>query len=142
VDPAFRAVFNELCWSADQGRVLVTSRYPVPEDNGLLTEIRLSGLSASELRRMFARLPALRGMAREDQRLVAAAIGGHPRLIEFVDALMRDGRSDLRSVTNRLRDLTRGHEIGLPVAPIRQPPRHTRCSLAGATSCWRNCYSS
>ena len=38
-------------------------------------------------------------------------IGGHPRLIEFTDALLRGGRSSLRHVQTRLRDLAADHHI-------------------------------
>jgi hypothetical protein len=53
-------------------------------------------LTGSELRRLFLRLPALRALPQENRTLVARAIGGHPRLIEFVDALLRGGHTELR----------------------------------------------
>jgi hypothetical protein len=34
-----------------------------------------------------------------------AAIGGHPRLIEFIDALLRQGRANLKETVTRLRQL-------------------------------------
>jgi hypothetical protein len=57
-------------------------------DDRLLVPIELPPLTGSELRRLFLRLPALRALPQEDRTLVARAIGGHPRLIEFVDALL------------------------------------------------------
>ena len=39
--------------------------------------------------------------------MLARAVGGHPRLIEFTDALLRGGRSGFRHVQARLRDLAR-----------------------------------
>ena len=56
---------------------------------------------------MFLRLPALRDLDPDDRRLLIRTIGGHPRLIEFTDALLRGGRSDLRHVQRKLRDLAR-----------------------------------
>ena len=44
---------------------------------------------------MFLRLPALADLDVEDRRLLMRTIGGHPRLIEFTDALLRGGRSSL-----------------------------------------------
>ena len=48
--------------------------------------------------------------------MIARTIGGHPRLIEFVDALLRHGRhAVLREVTEKLRGLAREHHIDLTV---------------------------
>jgi hypothetical protein len=73
-------------------------------------------LSRSELGRLFLRLPALRDLEAEDRRAVMGTIGGHPRLIEFVDAILR-GRANLVDVANRLRRLAREH--GISLAPGR-----------------------
>jgi hypothetical protein len=70
-------------------------------------------LTGSELRRLFLRLPALRALAQEDRTFVARAIGGHPRLIEFVDALLRGGRTELRDTARKLRALAREHRLDL-----------------------------
>ncbi len=40
-------------------------------------------------------------------------IGGHPRLIELTDALLRHGRASLHRVQDKLRDLARHHDIDL-----------------------------
>ena len=60
---------------------------------------------AAQLRRMFLRLSALRELPAADRGLLMAAIGGHPRLIEFVDALLRHGRTNLKETVTRLRKL-------------------------------------
>ena len=39
--------------------------------------------------------------------MLAGAVGGHPRPIEFTDALLRGGRSGFRHVQTKLRDLAR-----------------------------------
>jgi hypothetical protein len=71
-------------------------------------------LTGSELRRLFLRLPALRALPQQDRTLVARAIGGHhPRLIEFVDALLRGGRTELRDTARKLRALAREHRLDL-----------------------------
>lgn len=70
-------------------------------------------MTGSELRRLFLRLPALRALPQEDRTLVARAIGGHPRLIEFVDALLRGGRTELRDTARKLRDLAGKHHVDL-----------------------------
>ncbi len=48
-----------------------------------------------------------------DRRLLHRTVGGHPRLIEFVNALLRRGRANLKQVQVRLRDLARHEGIDL-----------------------------
>lgn len=40
-------------------------------------------------------------------------VGGHPQLIEFIDALLRGGRANLKQVQAKLRDLARNEGIDL-----------------------------
>ncbi|WP_062989302.1 CHAT domain-containing protein [Nocardia anaemiae] len=110
LDPGFAEQFSQLCRIAGTGRLLVTCRYPVPGD---LTEVGLTPLSPAELNRMFLRLPQISGLHVAEQRLVARTIGGHPRLIEFVDALLRGGDGTLRPVGERLRRLADEHAVDL-----------------------------
>jgi hypothetical protein len=62
---------------------------------------------------MFLRLPTLAELDSADQRLLTRTIGGHPRLIEFTDALLRGGRSSLRHIQVRLRGLAQSQDIDL-----------------------------
>jgi hypothetical protein len=113
-DPGFAELFGALCAATQVGRVLVTSRYPVPDSDDLLLRVELPALSPAELRRLFLRLPALRELSVEDRRMVARTIGGHPRLIEFLDVLLRDGTAaNFRHVTSKLRDLATKENIDL-----------------------------
>ena len=107
LDPAISEVMTALADAAQAGALLVTCRYPLPGPDRFLAEVPVPALSAAELRRMFLRLPALAELDPADQRLLTRTIGGHPRLIEFTDALLRGGRSSLRHVQARLRDLAR-----------------------------------
>jgi hypothetical protein len=45
--------------------------------------------------------------------IVSLAIGGHPRLIELTDALMRGGTADFRHVQRKLRDLAARQGVSL-----------------------------
>ena len=113
LDPATSEVMTALADAAQAGALLVTCRYPLPGPDRFLADVPVPALSAAELRRMFLRLPALAELDPADQRLLIRTIGGHPRLIEFTDALLRGGRSSLRHVQARLRDLARDHDIDL-----------------------------
>ena len=113
LDPAVSEVITMLADAAQAGALLVTCRYPLPGPDLFLAEVPVPALSAAELRRMFLRLPALAGLDPADQRLLTLTIGGHPRLVEFTDALLRGGRSSLRHVQARLRDLAREQRVDL-----------------------------
>jgi tetratricopeptide (TPR) repeat protein len=106
-------VVTALADTAQTGALLITSRYRLPGPDLFLAEVPVPALSPAELRRMFLRLPALAELDPADQRLLTRTIGGHPRLIEFTDALLRGGRASLRHIQSRLRDLARDHGIDL-----------------------------
>ena len=99
--------------AAEVGVLLLTSRYTLPGPDRFLVEVPVSPLTAMELRRLFLRLPALADLDGRDRRLLARVIGGHPRLIEFADALMRGGRASLRHVQVRLRNVARDEGVAL-----------------------------
>lgn len=112
LDPGFGEQFSQLCRVAATGKLLVTCRYPIPGGSGL-TEVGLTPLSPAELKRMFLRLPQISGLRPDERQLVARTIGGHPRLIEFVDALLRGGDGTLRPVGEKLRRLADAHDVDL-----------------------------
>ena len=113
LDPAIDEAITSLADAAEAGALLVTCRYPLPGPDRFLAQVPIPPLSAAELRRLFLRLPALAGLGLDDKRLLVRTIGGHPRLIEFTDALLRGGRSSLRHVQVKLRDLARTHQVSL-----------------------------
>ena len=120
-DPGFGEVFERLCDAARTGKLLVTSRYPIAGADPWLWRIRVPPLSPAELRRLLLRLPALRALDAADRTVLIRTIGGHPRLIEFVDAMLRGGRGNLREVTRKLRTLAKEQDIGLAKsAPLEQ----------------------
>ena len=113
LDPASDEVITGLADAAGQGALLVTCRYPLPGPDRFLAQVPIPPLSAAELGRLILRLPALRDLNMEDRRLLMRTIGGHPRLIEFTDALLRGGQASLRHVQVKLRDLARRQGIDL-----------------------------
>jgi tetratricopeptide (TPR) repeat protein len=120
-DPAIADAIDTLAAAARAGKLLITCRYPLPGPDRYLARVPIPPLSAAELRRMFLRLPALADLPPADQMLLTRAIGGHPRLIELTDALLRGGRSDLRHVQDKLRDLAHAQGINLrQVRPVGQ----------------------
>ncbi|WP_246277671.1 tetratricopeptide repeat protein [Phytohabitans rumicis] len=118
IDPGFADTFTWLAQVAQTGKLLVTCRYPLPGEPDLVG-VDLPPLSPAELRRMLLRMPQLRDLNVEDRATIIATIGGHPRLIEFVDALLRHGRGSLREVTAKLRHLAavEGIDRNAPTVP-------------------------
>ncbi|WP_322761517.1 ATP-binding protein, partial [Frankia sp. Cr2] len=116
-DPGFAEVFADLARAGgpggsggagrpgSAGRLLVTCRYPLPNRTASLHRVDVGPLSGSELGRLLLRLPSLRQLGDDDRRTLTRTIGGHPRLLEFVDALLRNGAANLLEVTEKISDL-------------------------------------
>jgi hypothetical protein len=100
-------LLGALLQSARQGKVLITCRYPLPGVDVWLAEEPLGPLSAAETRKLFYRLPALTGEAPETLSLILRHIGGHPRMLEYLDAILRRGAARLPAVAEGLRENAR-----------------------------------
>lgn len=80
-----------LASAAERGALVLTGRYPVPELGPYLAVIEAGApLKDVELRRFLWRLGALRAAPAALQARVLTEVGGHPRALEFADALLRD----------------------------------------------------
>jgi hypothetical protein len=88
-------------------------RYPLPDDDRYLVRVRVPSLSPAELRRLLLRHPALADLPAEDQRLLYRVIGGHPRLVEYVDALVRGRPARFRAVQAKLKTLAAAQGVDL-----------------------------
>ncbi|KAA9149138.1 tetratricopeptide repeat protein [Amycolatopsis acidicola] len=82
------------------GRVLITSRHPfaVPR----LPAYHVGPLSWPETRKLMWRLPGLDALTAHQQRLAWHQLGGHPRALEYLDALLRAGRARFDDVTEAM----------------------------------------
>ena len=78
-----------------KGRLLFTCRYPIPRAEGWLRRVTLGALSPAEMRKMVLRMPALSGLKPAEMEPVLRVINGHPRMLEFLDALLRGGKGKL-----------------------------------------------
>ena len=104
-DPILAALLA--AWLADPGRsrLLVTCRYPFTLPGG--TEQRLAfkplgPLSAAETRKLIWSLPALDRLTDEEADRVWRMVGGHPRSLEYLDALLSRGEGRYPDITARL----------------------------------------
>lgn len=88
-------------WARHPGRsrLVLTSRHPFGLPDGAhrrLASIHLGPLSAAETAKLIWQLPGLDVLSPEDQARAHRDVGGHPRTLEYLDALLRGGRSSLR----------------------------------------------
>jgi len=91
--------------AAPQTRLVGTSRYPFTLPGGLQGRLvwhHLGPLSLAETRKLIWRLPALDALSAGDQRRAHAMVGGHPRTLEYLDALLRGGTAVFPDVADRV----------------------------------------
>jgi tetratricopeptide (TPR) repeat protein len=102
--------------AARRGRLLLTCRHPLPRAMASLKLVPLGPLSGAETRKLVQRLPGLRQQPAEELVAVLRRIGGHPRLLEFLDALLRQGEARLPAVRQRLEQALADCGLALPDA--------------------------
>ncbi|MBU6354454.1 MAG: CHAT domain-containing protein, partial [Cyanobacteria bacterium REEB498] len=117
LDPDTLEGLEQLLASAQRGALLLTCRHPLPQAMEWLQEVPLGPLSSAETRKLVQRLPGLRERPDEDLTAVLRTIGGHPRLLEFLDALLSQGEGRLPAVTQRLRRALAAEGLPLEAAP-------------------------
>jgi tetratricopeptide (TPR) repeat protein len=97
------------------GLVIVTSRRPFQVTESWVSH-HLGPLSQAEARKLMWRLPALDALPVADRRRAAADIGGHPRSLEYLDALLRSGEARFPEVATRIEGLLRDKGIADPAS--------------------------
>ncbi|UGT60147.1 tetratricopeptide repeat protein [Nocardia asteroides] len=118
-DPGIESVLRQLVISCGTGTLLITSRYPLPGLRDLIQHIPIGPLSANETRRLIMRLSGLDALASADRALVHRLIGGHPRALELLDAVLLRAASNSAAtavaarITAKLLDLAQKSGIDL-----------------------------
>jgi tetratricopeptide (TPR) repeat protein len=105
-----------LCESATPGKLLITSRYPLPGLDLQLAHQPLGPLSPAQVRKLMWRHAGLKALNSEDAREVLRHIGGHPRMLEFLDGILRGGTARLPRIAQRLRTLAQQTGLDLSTA--------------------------
>jgi tetratricopeptide (TPR) repeat protein len=95
-------------WASSPGRsqLFFTCRYPfrLPNDaQTRLESVHLGPLSLAETRKLVWRLDGLDALAPEELRRAYEEVGGHPRTLEYLDALLRGGKARFDDVEQRLK---------------------------------------
>lgn len=111
-------------WLAAPGRsrLLITSRQPfdLPDNaHEILERFHLGPLSFAETRKLIWRLPALDALPREEQLRAYTEVGGHPRALEYLDALLRGGKARFKDISRRLKGAIEKKGIPSPTTWLR-----------------------
>jgi len=117
VDPQLAGFLAAWIEARGMSRLLVTSRHPFPlpgHADGRLERHHLGPLSLAETRKLVWRLPGLDRLEPEQLQRAYADVGGHPRALEYLDALLRGGQARFDDVTDRL-------ELALAARDIDDP---------------------
>ncbi len=101
-------------WAMDPGesRLLVTSRYEFTLSGDAHQHLRFSlvgPMSMAETFKLIWALPALDQLDDDDLEKVWRLVGGHPRSLEYLDALLNHGRARYHDVTARLGKALQAH---------------------------------
>jgi tetratricopeptide (TPR) repeat protein len=111
-DPDLAELLGAWVTAPGDSRLVLTSRTPIVLDG--LHLHHLGPLSFNETRRLIWRLPALAALHEEDQLRAYLNVGGHPRTLEILDALLRRGATDFAGVRQRTEELLRQRGVGDP----------------------------
>ncbi len=112
-NPVAAQLFAFFVQSAQRAKLLITSRYPVPICQERLHRVDLGPLSSAETRKLMLRHEGLKRQPSEKVRLIERAIGGHPRTLEYLDALLLSGTARLDAVQARLQQFAGKEGISL-----------------------------
>ena len=136
-DPELAAFLAGWARLPGKSRLVFTCRYPFALPGAAerrLADLHLGPLSAAETRKLMWRLPGLDALPASDRDRAYRNVGGHPRTLEYLDALLRGGQARFDDVTERMEDRLRARGIDDPAAWLAQPGRDLDASLAEAVT--------
>lgn len=105
-EPALAEILTEWLRRPGKSRLLVTSRHPFElprKTHRRLERLHLGPLSWPETKKLMYRLPALDALPEAQKNRAYRDVGGHPRTLEYLDALLRgDEELTFTAVVERL----------------------------------------
>ena len=136
-DPELAALLAGWARRPGQSRLVFTCRYPFSlpgQAERRLADLHLGPLSAAETSKLMWRLPGLDALSAEGKDRAYRDVGGHPRTLEYLDALLRGGQARFEDVAERMEDRLRARGITDPAAWLARPGRDLDASLAEAVT--------
>ena len=136
-DPELAAFLAGWARRPGQGKLLFTCRYPFTlpgQAERRLAGLHLGPLSAAETSKLMWRLPGLDALIPAEKDRAYRDVGGHPRTLEYLDALLRGGQARFEDVAERMEDRLRDRGIADPAAWLARPGRDLDASLAEAVT--------
>jgi hypothetical protein len=116
LDASTSLVLDALFRSCHQGKMLVTCRYPIPGCEPWLVPLLLGPLSPAQTRKLLYRLTELKDQPPAVLGKILRLIGGHPRVLEYLDAILHKGAGRLSIVEEKLRENVK--RLGLSVESL------------------------
>jgi AAA ATPase-like protein/CHAT domain-containing protein len=132
LDPDVAEQFQLLTERARNGRLLMTCRYPLPDKEAALRRVAIGPLSAAQTRKLLLRLPGLSGHESAALATVLRMVGGHPRVLEFLDALLRGGEGRVAGLNAKLRKLAADMQLDLAAPRAELEPALAEAVALGA----------
>jgi tetratricopeptide (TPR) repeat protein len=126
-------------------RLVVTARRAdaLSPSQAALRVHHLGPLSRAEARKLYWRLPAVYALPDDERERAYQDLGGHPRALEYLDALLRDARGDpgasagarggarpFHTIADRMRAVLRGNGVPDPAVWMRAAGRDTDMAIA------------
>ncbi|HEV3287613.1 MAG TPA: AAA family ATPase, partial [Streptosporangiaceae bacterium] len=111
-DPDLAGLLADLAAAPATTRLLVTSRYPFTlpgHAEQALTFHQAAPLSLAETLKLIWALPALDRLDTSQAEQVWRLLGGHPRALEYLDALLAHGHGRFPDITQRLATAVQHH---------------------------------
>ncbi len=101
-DPEVAKVIQRLVAVARKGKLLFTCRYPIPGPVSDVQALKVPPLSDAASRKLAFRLPSFQQFDHSERQRVQKLLGGHPRMLELLDALLQAGEARFDHVKKKL----------------------------------------
>ncbi|MGH2941190.1 MAG: tetratricopeptide repeat protein [Solirubrobacteraceae bacterium] len=116
-----------------ESKLVITSRHPFALPGGAerhLKRLHLGPLSVAETRKLMWHLPGLDELPAADCARAHHDVGGHPRTLEYLDALLRGGHAKFSDVAERMEQALSKRGIADPAAWMATAGRGIDSALA------------
>jgi tetratricopeptide (TPR) repeat protein len=126
-------------WALNPGRsrlaITCRFRFELPRHaHRRLREIHLGPLSLAEARKLMWRLPGLDALEPAERRRAHEDVGGHPRALEYLDALLRGGQARFPDVAERMEVALEARGLPAPRAWARGLAGNVELAIVEAVS--------